>query len=85
MAVNVGGIVSIVVFYLVILFVGIFAAWWKKRNNRLKGVDNGQADESEEIMLAGRDIGLFVGMFTMTGIPTKNFCESNNSFNLPSE
>lgn len=64
MSVNVGGVVSIVVFYLIILFVGIFAAWWKKRGNRANG-DN-RNDESEEIMLAGRDIGLVIGMFTMT-------------------
>jgi len=51
------GILSIVVFYVAILIVGIWAA-------RKKAVGN---DSEEEVMLAGRNIGLFVGIFTMTG------------------
>ena len=56
--INVGGIVAIVVFYLLILIVGIWAA--KKKGNG--------SESEEEVMLAGRNIGLFVGIFTMTGI-----------------
>lgn len=63
MALNVVGLVAIVIFYLVILFVGIWAA--KKKGS-------GQAD-TEEVMLAGRNIGLFVGIFTMTGKVLDNF------------
>lgn len=48
---------AIVVFYLLILFVGIWAA--KKKGNG--------SESEEEVMLAGRNIGLFVGIFTMTG------------------
>ncbi len=55
--INIGGIVAIVVFYLLILFVGIWAA--KKKGNG--------GESEEEVMLAGRNIGLFVGIFTMTG------------------
>lgn len=55
--INIAGIVSIVVFYLVILGVGIWAA--KKQPEG--------ADDSEDVMLAGRSIGVFVGIFTMTG------------------
>ena len=55
--INVGGIISIVLFYLMILGVGIWAA--KKQPEG--------ADDSEDVMLAGRSIGIFVGIFTMTG------------------
>lgn len=55
--VNVWGIISIVLFYVLILGVGIWAARKKESGN----------DSEEEVMLAGRNIGLFVGIFTMTG------------------
>ena len=55
--VNIYGIVSVVLFYLLILAIGIYAAY-KRKNHET---------DSEEVMLAGRDIGLFVGVFTMTG------------------
>ncbi|KAJ8013028.1 hypothetical protein DPEC_G00049050 [Dallia pectoralis] len=61
MAVHAEGIVAIVLFYLLILAVGIWAAW----KNKNSGVSEGQ-DRSETIMVGGRDIGLFVGGFTMT-------------------
>lgn len=60
MAIHAEGLVAIVLFYLLILFVGIWAAW----KNKNSGVG---ADRSETIMVGGRDIGLFVGGFTMTG------------------
>lgn len=56
--INVAGIISIVLFYLLILGVGIWAGLKKGAGN----------DSEEEVMLAGRSIGLFVGIFTMTGI-----------------
>lgn len=55
--INVAGVVSIVLFYLLILGVGIWAGRKKEQGN----------DSEEEVMLAGRSIGLFVGIFTMTG------------------
>jgi high affinity choline transporter 7 len=55
--INIAGIISIVLFYILILAVGIWAARKKK-----DGIDS-----EEEVMLAGRSIGLFVGIFTMTG------------------
>ncbi|XP_068593673.1 high-affinity choline transporter 1-like [Cebidichthys violaceus] len=61
MAIHVEGIVAIVIFYVLILFVGIWAAW----KNKNSGVGDG-GDQSERIMVGGRDIGLFVGGFTMT-------------------
>lgn len=58
--VNIPGIIAIVVFYLLILGVGLWAAKKTKRETELS--------ESEDVMLAGRNIGLAVGVFTMTGI-----------------
>ncbi|XP_077992474.1 high-affinity choline transporter 1-like [Glandiceps talaboti] len=55
MGVNIVGLVAIIVFYLLILCVGL----WASRKSK------GKAD-SEEVMLAGRNIGLAVGIFTMT-------------------
>lgn len=55
--INIAGVVSIVLFYLLILAVGIWAGRKKQSGN----------DSEEEVMLAGRSIGLFVGIFTMTG------------------
>lgn len=54
MAINVGGLVSIILFYLLILVVGIWAGW-KRRSTG-----------TESVMLAGRDMGIFVGCLTMT-------------------
>ncbi|XP_053531992.1 high-affinity choline transporter 1 [Ictalurus punctatus] len=61
MAIHVEGLVAIVIFYMLILGVGIWAAW----KNKNSGVEEG-TDRSETIMVGGRDIGLFVGAFTMT-------------------
>ena len=54
--INIGGIIAVVFFYLLIVLVGIWAA------KKGKG-----SETEEEVMLAGRNIGLFVGIFTMTG------------------
>ena len=52
--INVVGVVAIIVFYLLILVIGLWAARRRKEGE-------------EEAMLAGRSIGIFVGTFTMTG------------------
>lgn len=62
MSLNVGGVASVVVFYLLILIVGIWVGWKQKRKLKRLGCDG-----SENMMLAGRDLGLFVGVLTMTG------------------
>ena len=54
---HIPGLIGIIVFYLLILVAGILAA----RKSKTK--------DSEDVMLAGRDIGLFVGIFSMTGKP----------------
>ncbi|OQR78985.1 high-affinity choline transporter 1-like [Tropilaelaps mercedesae] len=59
MTVNFAGIVSVVLFYILILAVGIWAG-------RKSGKRTGEEGEADEVMLAGRNIGLFVGIFTMT-------------------
>lgn len=61
--INIAGVISIILFYIIILGVGIWAGRKKEEGN----------DSEEEVMLAGRNIGLFVGIFTMTG----NFSYSN--------
>lgn len=63
MAVNVLGVLGIVIFYIVILVIGIWAA---RARNRKKQPDDLE-DETKEVILAGRSIGMFVGAFTMTG------------------
>lgn len=57
--VNVQGLIAIIVFYLLILLVGLWAA--------RKSKQTGAGADSEDVMLAGRNIGLIVGVFTMTG------------------
>ena len=61
MTFNLAGVLSIIIFYIIILIVGIWAGRKKKSNGE------GDEFEQEEVMLAGRNIGLFVGIFTMTG------------------
>ncbi|CAL1292309.1 unnamed protein product [Larinioides sclopetarius] len=59
MTTNIAGVISVVFFYIIILAVGI----WAGKKKKTPGSD---LEESEEVMLAGRNIGMFVGIFTMT-------------------
>ena len=61
-ALNIPGIVSIAVFYLAVLLVGLWAGWRQRKQARERGQDG---SDQEEVMLAGRNIGLFVGILTM--------------------
>ena len=63
MTVNIAGVFSVILFYILILMVGIWAGRKQK-----KITEDGDETETEEVMLAGRNIGLFVGIFTMTGM-----------------
>lgn len=54
MAIFIAGVVGIVIFYLIILGLGIWAAKQKKEGE-------------EETILAGRSIGAALGSFTLTG------------------
>lgn len=58
MAVHIAGVLAIVVFYLGILFVGI----WAGRKSKQTGANA----DSDDVMLAGRNLGMLVGIFTMT-------------------
>ena len=60
---NVGGLVGVIVFYAVILLVGLFAAW----QNRRMRLDADEEINAEDVILAKRNINLFVGIMTMTG------------------
>jgi len=55
LGVNVGGLIAIIVFYVAVLLVGIWASWRTRKEEQ----------NTEQVMLAGRDIGLFVGVLTM--------------------
>ncbi len=59
MDIHIPGLIAIVIFYLLILGVGLWAAW--KSGFTKKNI------HSEDVMLAGRNIGLLIGCFTMTG------------------
>lgn len=71
------GIIAIVFFYVVILIVGV---WAGRKTKNSKDCSEGLiytkksltynlavGQETEEVMLAGRNIGTVVGIFTMTG------------------
>lgn len=60
MAVYVPGLVSVIVFYVIFLLLGLWAAWKSRKVTK----------NSEDVLLAGRSIGMLLGIFTMTG---KNF------------
>lgn len=66
---------AIAVFYLLILCVGIWAALKNKHSGEAEGTDR-----SETIMVGGRDIGLFVGGFTMTGEKKKKQQKKTTAF-----
>uniref|UniRef100_UPI00398F120A high-affinity choline transporter 1-like n=1 Tax=Pristiophorus japonicus TaxID=55135 RepID=UPI00398F120A len=61
MAVNAGGVVAIVLFYLVIVAIGVWAAWKHKYKT-----SHAELRRNEVIMIGRRDIGLLLGIFTMT-------------------
>lgn len=56
------GVSAVCVFYLIVLAVGVFAAWKQKKS--LAGQPSGKPEET--IMLAKRNLGIFVGVLTMT-------------------
>ena len=66
MGVNVLGVLGIVIFYIVILVIGLWAA--RIRSNTRNSDGSSEGGESSEVILAGRSIGMLVGAFTMTGI-----------------
>lgn len=63
MAVNIAGIVAVVVFYILILAIGV---WASKKSKKEEKKCTGTV--SEVTMIGGRNINLLVGIFTMTGM-----------------
>ncbi|XP_068184060.1 high-affinity choline transporter 1-like [Antennarius striatus] len=61
MAVNVPGVIVMVVFYLLVLGTGIWASFKSKRKQKKSG-----ATGMEMVLLGNRSINLVVGVFTMT-------------------
>ena len=53
--VNWEGLAAIIIFYLAVLMVGLWAGWKTRKKEA----------NTEQVMLAGRDIGLGVGVLTM--------------------
>ena len=69
MALNVPGLVVMAGFYLLILGTGIWASMRSKREEKkCKG------DGMEITLLAGRNINLLVGIFTLTGKAEFSLC-----------
>ncbi|KAK7506594.1 hypothetical protein BaRGS_00002069 [Batillaria attramentaria] len=58
MAIHIPGLIAIIFFYLLIVIVGLWAA--------RKSKQTGATADSEDVMLAGRNLGLLIGIFTMT-------------------
>ncbi|RXG62201.1 High-affinity choline transporter 1 [Armadillidium vulgare] len=56
MAISVGGLIVICFFYAVIFLIGIWAAWKRRAKKQ----------DTDETMLAGRSLGTFVGVMTLT-------------------
>ncbi|CDQ95541.1 unnamed protein product [Oncorhynchus mykiss] len=61
MALDVGGLVAVVVFYVLILAIGI----WASRKSK-KEEEKCVGSKSEVNMIGGRNINVLVGVFTMT-------------------
>ncbi|XP_019939247.1 high affinity choline transporter 1-like [Paralichthys olivaceus] len=61
MALNIPGVVAVLLFYIVILGTGMWAARKARVAER-----NSHGDRTEVVLLGGRNIGLLVGIFTMT-------------------
>uniref|UniRef100_A0A914WQ39 High affinity choline transporter 1 n=1 Tax=Plectus sambesii TaxID=2011161 RepID=A0A914WQ39_9BILA len=57
------GVSAILIFYLVILVIGILAGWFKTRKGSRHSTEG--ATQNELAIVAGRDIGVVVGIFTM--------------------
>lgn len=62
MAVNIPGVIAVVVFYLLVLGTGIWASLKSKREQKKSG-----ASAIEMAVLGNRKINLVLGIFTMTG------------------
>ncbi|KIH68664.1 hypothetical protein ANCDUO_00997 [Ancylostoma duodenale] len=76
------GIVAIIFFYVLILVVGI---WAGRKSKDAKDLVGQEGAHTEEVMLAGRNIGTLVGIFTMTARSTKAPFLPGNSHTDPEQ
>lgn len=63
MAFNIPGVITMALFYMLILGTGLWAARKARRAER-----KSQGNRTEVVLLGDRNIGLLVGVFTMTGM-----------------
>lgn len=56
MSVNIGGIIAVSVFYLIVLAMGIWASWKEKKRGK---------NTTDSVVLAGRNIGVTLGTLTL--------------------
>ncbi|XP_064202973.1 high-affinity choline transporter 1-like [Anguilla rostrata] len=61
MAVNIPGLIAVAVFYMIILAIGI---WASRKSKQVEKKSSGTG--TEVTLVAGRNINIFVGIFTMT-------------------
>ena len=59
MAINIPGLIAVILFYVVMLLIGL---WASKRALQKK-----TESQSEDVMLAGRSLGFVIGSITLTG------------------
>lgn len=62
MAVNIPGVVMMVVFYLMVLGIGVWAMFKSRKKQKKSG-----ATGMEMVLLGNRSVNVVVGAFTMTG------------------
>ena len=66
MEIDLVGLFLVLALYVLILAVGIITAYkFKKKNSK---DESGVSNFTDTSMVAGRDLGLVVGIFTMSGI-----------------
>lgn len=77
MALNIPGVIAMVLFYILILGTGVWAARKSRKAER-----QSHGDRTEAVLLGGRNISLLIGIFTMTGkvVLPKEDVASGSSF-----
>lgn len=60
MALNIPGLISLSVFFTLTLAIGIWASWKSKKDQRNR-------NPTEMAIVGGRNINVFIGLFTATG------------------
>lgn len=71
MSLYVPGLISVIVFYVIFLLLGLWAAWKSRKST----------NNIENVLLAKRSIGMLLGIFTMTGM--LNYKTANISKDVP--